>query len=72
VFAAKRQMVQRAFRAGKIDQHIKIIFYRRKTALHRDARFTGTGELTGIAAQEEEPSRSSAAPSATPSICCTA
>ncbi len=62
-------MVQRAFRAGKIDQHVEIIFYRRRAALHRDARFAGARQLAGVAAHRLDPSRSSAAPNATPSIC---
>jgi hypothetical protein len=48
-------MVQRAFRAGKIDQHVEIIFYRRQAALHRDARFAGARQLAGVAAHQAGP-----------------
>ena len=42
VLAAKRQMRQRAFRAGKIDENIKIIFHRFKATLYGNARFPGS------------------------------
>ena len=51
MLATKSEMVQRTFRTGKIDKHIKIIFYRIKAALHSNACFSCTRQLTGVAAQ---------------------
>ena len=51
MLATKSEMVQRTFRTGKIDKHIKIIFYRIEAALHGNACFPCTSQLTGVAAQ---------------------
>jgi hypothetical protein len=64
VLAAKRQMRQRPFRAGKIDEDIEVIFNRIQAALYGDAGLSCARQLTGIGPRSDEPSRSSAAPSA--------
>ena len=52
VLTAKSEVVQRAFRAGKIDEHVEIIFYRLKAALHHNARLTHARQLARIAAEQ--------------------
>ncbi|MNU99828.1 hypothetical protein D3C71_899750 [compost metagenome] len=51
VLTAKGQMVQRPFRAGEIDEYIKIVFHRIQAALHSDARLTHTCQFARIGSQ---------------------
>ncbi len=52
MLAAKRQMRQRAFRTGKIDENVKIIFYRRKAALNDHAGLFRPASSPAPAAQQ--------------------
>ncbi len=52
VLTAKRQVSQRAFRAGKIDKHVKVFFHRLKAALHGNARLTCARQLACIGSQK--------------------
>ena len=52
VLTAKRQMSQRAFRTGKVDEHVKVFFHRLKAALHGDACLARARQLACIGSQQ--------------------
>ena len=52
VLAAKCQMRERPFRAGKIDEDIEVLFNRIQAALYGDAGLSRARQLTSIGPQK--------------------